>query len=278
MFFLNYLVGRYFMNTSLNTNIQSPQKTLYKWLLSGFCATVLPPAMAFDADTFKNFDVSIATGSTHSTASTSYVQSTPTVPGDDSEIDKNVVENVSNSTTYRAGIGYHFFAEELKDRNFLSDFLVQLNVYRNCAEIHGQVWGTGNPVMNNQDFKAPYSSTRLMLDFKPSVLTYANTSLYPIVGAGVAWNHMSYTQEDASGSDWPTMDSPTGTTKKIVYDFGVGISSQITDHLGASLEYLNTYLGNMTTSGYSTGSLPMYDQPYISIRSESFYLGFNWKF
>lgn len=258
---------------AVNASLKAMKRNKRLGLLTGVCSVVLQPvtANAFTLPGLQNVELSIAAGPTWNDASNSYVQSTPI------ETDLNHVDTVTKSTSYQVGIGYHFFQAQLANRQFFNDFLVQLNAIHNTATIKGMVWAAGTPLVQNQSFKAPYTSTRLMIDIKPALFTYAQTAFYPIMGLGIAWNRMSYSQEQ-SDSDWGTIDAGAATSKNIAYDLGFGFRSKISQNVSASLEYVSTHLGRMTPSDYSTGTQEMLSPPSFPVRSESVLLGLSWRF
>ena len=247
-------------------------KFKYKALM---CSLLLLPvaSMAFDASTFKDFEVSVAAGPTWGDTSNTYVQSTRI------EVDMNHVDNVSTSTSYQIGVGYHLFADKLADQQYFNDFLVQLNlIHSSESTISGTVWADNNPNIQNQSFKAPYTSTRLMLDLKPTLFSIDRMSFYPIAGLGIAWNRISYSQELIDGSDWYTIDAPAATSKNLAYDLGFGVRGKITENLSATLEYMTTHLGGMEPADYSTGAQPMYDAPNFNVRTDNILFGLSWRF
>ncbi len=239
--------------------------SIYSVLLTPIAANAIAPNI------FKELEVSSAAGPSWSTSSNSYVQPTWF------ETDLNHVDNVTHSTSYQMGIGYHLFAEQLRQRQFLNDFLVQLNFNHNSATINGMVWDASNPAYQNQRFQAPFTSNRLMIDLKPSLYSYLRTSVYAIGGLGIAWNTLSYT-ETQNNSGLPIIIAPASTAKNLAYDLGFGFKSKINEHLSASLEYVSTHLGHMQSAAYSTGSQALYNAPSFPVRTTCALLGFSWTF
>lgn len=239
----------------------------------GITFVVLFPfsAFAFSNSDLKNFDISLATGPTWTHASNGYIQVSPI------ETDTDLVLHTTKSAAYRLGVGYHFFTDQLANRQFFNDLFVQLNWYRNSATIQGVVWDQGSPNAENQSFRAPLTSSRLMLDVKPSLFTYQDISFYPIAGLGIAWNQISYTEE-AIQTDWSTAQLSQATNKNLAYDLGFGFNAPLTKNLNASLEYISTHLGRVAPNSDSSGTQSVMSAPEFPVRSQSILLGLSWKF
>jgi opacity protein-like surface antigen len=237
-----------------------------------------PPifASATSVDALKNLDISLAAGSTWSRADNANLQLSS------DEADFNRVAHVTKSATYRLGVGYHCFADQLSRRKFFNDLLVQINWDHNSATIAGFVWDNGSPNMQNQSFRAPFTSSRLMLDIKPSLFTFYHTSFYPLAGLGLAWNQISYadTPIDPATPGWAAagVQLPQASNKSVAYDLGGGLRTQVSKHLSASLEYVNTYLGRMAPNAQSVSEQSIIKPPVFPVRSQTVFLGFSWTF
>ena len=229
------------------------------------------PALALTSTTFKDLDLSIAVGPSWYKASNGYVQPYPT------ETDLDHVDHVTKSTSYQIGIGYHLFAEQLANRQFFNDFLIQLNASQSSATIKGDVWDAGNPSMQYQSFKAPFTTTRLMVDIKPSLVSYMNTMFYPIAGLGIAWNRLSYTETQTT-SYIGAVDAPAHTSKNLVYDLGLGLSSKITENMRVTVEYISTHLGRMAPCDYSTSEQTVSSMPNFPVQTTTVLFGLSWRF
>lgn len=236
----------------------------------------LTSSFASSIEYLKNLDISAAIGPTWSLADNTNLQ----LSSIETDIDR--VSHITKSTTYRAGLGYHFFADQLNNRPFFNDLLVQINWSHNSATIKGLVWDNGNPNVANQSFHTPFTTTSLMLDIKPSLFTFYQTSFYPIAGLGLAWNQVSYydTPIDPETPSWATsgIQLPQASNKSIAYDLGCGFRTNLTKHLSTSLEYVNTYLGRMAPNAQSLSEQSIIKPPVFPVRSQTVFLGFSWTF
>jgi opacity protein-like surface antigen len=152
-----------------------------------------------------------------------------------------VVEHVAANPSVKVGVGYHFFTQQLANRSFFNDLLVELNYYHAKGSMNGQVWLGGDPEFNYWTFRAPFSSTRLMLDVKPSLFTYQHISPYPIVGLGMAWTQLAFNETpvfQTAADQGAYTNLRSQLNRKINYDLGLGARYAVTDHLAVSLEYM----------------------------------------
>lgn len=232
-----------------------------------FTLSLLPAAAA----DFSHMELAIAAGPSWYKASNGYTQPYT------QETDLDHVNNVTKSSVYQVGLGYRIFMAQASERVFFNDILVQLNLSQSSATIKGTVWDNGNPAMAYQSFAAPFTSRRLMLDVKPSLVHLSDFSLYPIAGLGVAWNRLSYSETQINA--YPgTIDAPAHTTTTVAYDLGLGLSYTITEHLQASLDYVTTHLGRMSPSSYSTTNQTLVSEAHFPVRTTSVLVGLSWKF
>jgi opacity protein-like surface antigen len=223
----------------------------------------------------SNVEISAAGGLTWLNAGNSSIVISPI------ETDTLRVNNITSSAIWRAGVGYHAFAAQLSHRSFLNDLLLELNGYYSNMTIRGNVYQYQSSDYNNYSFRAPITSTRLMFDVKPGLFTYQRFSSYAIFGAGVAFNNTSYAEE-AIDSSTPS-DSPTALQPKqnigAAYDLGIGVSLVESAHLKVLLEYLYTYMGNVSPSNTSGSGAVLANPPApFGINTQSAFLGFNWRF
>ncbi len=93
---------------------------------------------------------------------------------------------------WAASAGVRLWIDQDKHQLFLNEFLIDLALYHSSARAKGIVWQYGYPQFNNYQFKAPMTSTRLMLEIKPGLLTWKDLSPYPILSLGISLNNMSY--------------------------------------------------------------------------------------
>jgi opacity protein-like surface antigen len=231
-------------------------------------------ALAFSAAAFSsNLEISAAMGPSWIHANSTQLIVSPY------ETDSLKTKNISSSAQWKIGLGYHLFAEQLAQRKFFNDLLLELNLYRNSGTLKGNVWQFELPEFNNYTFSAPITSTRLMLDVKPSLFTFHAISFYPILGMGISWNKISY-QETAIDSE--TSDSSQSlsqhTNTNFTYDAGLGARFDISEHLNASVEYLYTHLGTVSPSAISLTNTALLSPPKFKLSNQSVLFGLGWKF
>lgn len=119
------------------------------------------------------------------------------------ERDANKVASSSSNLLYSAGIGRHLWTDALRKNKVMTGLLVQANYYYGETSVKGNVWGYESPAVNNYTFRAPMSSSRLMLDIKPELFVYKGFTPYGIIGAGASWNKMSYSESLICGEADP---------------------------------------------------------------------------
>jgi len=225
-------------------------------------------------NSFQNLEISAAVGPNWAkTSSTHLVVSSY-------ETDSVLVSSVANHPLWKIGVGYRFFADQLQQRSFLNDLLVELNLYQSSETVHGNTWQYQLPQFNNYSFSAPVTSTRLMLDAKPGLFTMKHVSLYPILGLGASWNNMAYNETVTGAAVSPNSGYALkrSTASSFAYDLGAGIRIDFTEHLSATLEYLYANLGNISPSGTSKNGDPIMSSPTFNVCNNSLLLGINWKF
>jgi opacity protein-like surface antigen len=236
------------------------------------------PYSAFAANfwvtnSLNNFELSAAVGPNWAQTSSTHLVVSPY------ETDSVLVNNISNYAFWKIGVGYHFFTEKLQQRSFFNDLLVELNLYQSWFTVTGDVWQYQLPQFNNFTFKAPITSTRLMLDVKPTLITVRHISFYPILGVGNSWNNVAY-NEVVSGQDVPDGSNyllNTSANSNFAFDVGVGLRADFNEHISASVEYLYTNLGNVTSTGTSKNSDPIIATPTFNIYNQGLLLGLSWK-
>lgn len=231
------------------------------------------PAFATASSVPKNIEISVAAGPNWTHANNTNLVVSPY------ETDSVRTNSVSNSALWKVGIGYHPFEKKLKKRQFINDLLLELNLYRSTATVRGNVWQYQLPQFNNYSFRAPLTSTRLMLDVKPSLFKWHKISLYPILGIGVGMNDMSYHESVTGiGVDPNSAESLSRKTNtNFVYDLGVGVRVMLTTHLIASLEYLYTDLGKVSPNGSPANNVALTSAPSFTMYSQAILFGLNWK-
>lgn len=193
--------------------------------------------------------------------------------------DTDAVTSVSNSVAWQVGIGYSLFKEQLSQRTFFNRLLIELNLYQTNGTLTGDVWVNQNPADNNDyTFRAPVTSTRLMLDIKPNLMTWHGVSAYPIMGLGMAWNKIAYYETPVNPGDVSYFSLGTHTTSHFASEIGAGVSANITDHLRATIEYLYVNLGDATPANTSSTFINPDTPPTFSLHDQSLTAGLSWNF
>lgn len=196
------------------------------------------------------------------------------------EVDSDVAVNqVSNNGTWKVGVGYYLFEDMLAERAYLNHLLFEVNVYQITGSINGDVLQYQTTQFNNYSFNAPFTSTRLMFDFKPSLYSWQHVSLYPILGIGVTWNKLSYhetiTGTDVIADSQLTLGAHTKT--QVAGDVGVGVAAMLTEHLTGFAEYVYGFLGNSSPAGSSANGVPLMSAPSFSFQTQSLLFGLSLK-
>lgn len=195
------------------------------------------------------------------------------------ETDKNEVDDHSARGMWKIGVGYYFFDECLRQRDYLNHLLLELNLYQTSASVAGNVLQYELPQFNNYHFDAPVTSTRLMFDFKPSLFTWENITPYPILGVGVTWNSISY-REKPKGSDIDSMSRLILSKHKMArfaLEAGAGLNVVLSEHIAISAEYIYAFLGKGSPANDPANDVQLARAPSFSLHNQSFLFGFNIK-
>lgn len=222
----------------------------------------------------KGFEFSIAAGPSWLQTNDTTLEVSPY------QTDSVQVDQIANNVAWKMGVGYDFLAAGSDNTTLFDHFLVELNLYHNSGAFSGDAWEYQLPEFNNYSFRAPVSSTRLMLDFKPSFGSWHDVTPYPIVGFGVAWNRLSY-EESVTNADVPTtsyQSLASSTTRNFASEFGAGVRTQVSDHLSLSLEYLYANLGTAKPSSTSNSDAALTSPPLFSVHDQNLLFGLNWAF
>lgn len=217
------------------------------------------------------FEISLGIGPSWFSANDALIDLTPF------ESDKAAVNNVSSAALTKIGLGYHLPSHP----KYFNDLLLELNYYHVNASINGNVWMGGDPNFNNWNFRAPLSSSRLMLDFKPAFPVIANLSAYPIIGAGLAWNKLAYNETATfSGAQEQNNDVHLawGLNRRISYDIGFGFRYPVSTHLSTSIEYLFNQQGRLSSSKDNTTEQTVLSAPSFMTRSQNVLWNLAWRF
>jgi opacity protein-like surface antigen len=199
------------------------------------------------------------------------------------ERDTSDPTHIATTAVYRLGFGYYIFQNWFTPDSFFNSLLAELNLYHSNMNIKGNVYQSGQLDLQNYTFHAPFSSTSLMLDFKPGFLTYGNFSPYAILGLGVGWNQIYY-REAVASPDVPadSFISLTSRTKQdFTYDLGLGVRYPFTKNISGSLEYIYNHLGNATpnsTSGSSASRTNIQIPPTFTLYNQSIFFNVIYNF
>ena len=143
----------------------------------------------------------------------------------------------------------------------------------------GDVWLDQDPNDSNSfTFRAPVTSTRLMLDFKPNLFTWHGFSAYPIAGLGIAWNKIAYYETPVNPESQNYYSLGSHTTSHLASEVGMGFSAKLSNHLSATLEYLYADLGEATPSDTSSTHQNPETPPTFKLYNQSLTAGLTWGF
>jgi opacity protein-like surface antigen len=144
--------------------------------------------------------------------------------------------------------------------------------------MQGNVYQYGLAQFNNYTFQAPFTSTRLMLDTKPSLFTWRDVSAYFIGGIGMAWNEISYDEFAAIGIPQNSaLALSNHTSIQLAWDIGAGIRLKLMEHLSATAEYVYAFLGNGSPKNDPNG-INLTESPRFSFQTQSLLLGLSLSF
>lgn len=223
----------------------------------------------------NNFELSLNVGSQWSqAANTSVIVTQPY------ETDDIYVNHVSNATLLDIGFGYHFSTKNFINQKFIDDLLLQINLSRSTETTTGSVSRYQSSQFNNYNFNAPIVTEKLMLDFKPTLITYHQLSFYPTFGAGIAQNKTAYNEISSETGVDPSSVYLLNNNHhtNFAYEIGAGSRFTITKNVSASLDYLYINSGKFIPSGTSTDGSTLSTAPVFKIRSQAVTAGINFKF
>jgi len=170
------------------------------------------------------------------------------------------------------GVGYMiplFDAEEYSDEvQWFPGIEPQLNVYYLDGNTDGDVYLFESPDFNNARYGLDIESTRLMFDTALTFASWRNVSVYGLAGLGIAWNHVGFNitpDDDCPYTLYPESRSQTN----FAYEFGGGVTFDITERVAFSAEYLYT--------GFSDVDVKMngYESDNIELNSQAVFFGFR---
>jgi len=195
------------------------------------------------------------------------------------ETDLNKLSGTTTKGTWKLGIGYELFEEQLRQRSYFNRLLLELNVYQASNTIEGNVWQYELPQFNNYTFDAPIPSTRLMLDVKPSLITWNRLSPYLILGVGASWNKVSYDETALAGIDPSSALSLSEHTQtQLAWDLGVGLNIQIVEDVSLTAEYIYGFLGEGSPDNNSGKTPYLSEPPSFSYQIQSLLIGLSVKY
>lgn len=240
-------------------------------LLLANCAYAGSMGEATSSIHHKNLQVSLAGG-----ANWYNVQNTSLVISP-FETDSARVNSISTGGAWKAGVGYYLFEETLANRPYLHHLLLEANVYQTFTTLRGNVWQFELPEFNNYNFRAPITSSRLMLDVKPSLFTLDRISPYAILGVGVTWNTVSYRETGTGAGVDPNsvLSLSRNTTSQVAWDVGAGLNLAITNYLSATAEYIYSFLGHGSPANGPLNDVRLSSAPRFSLQTQSFLLGLS---
>lgn len=243
-------------------------------ILSTLTLIVLGSTPAFASNHWKNIEISGAGGVSWLNTEDTHLKISAY------ETDKNTVNSTSVDGAWKFGLGYYLFDEALKHRSYFNHMLLELNVYQTSSTIKGEVWQYELPQFNNYDYKAPLKSTRLMLDFKPSLITWGRFTPYLIVGVGAAWNKLSYNEssDDSGTSPSSALSLSDHTEAQLAWDLGAGFNLTLTEQLNLSVEYIYAFMGDSEPGSYSDSGIEISSPPVFSTQMQTVLLGLNYRF
>lgn len=251
-----------------NSSFRVSNCTSSKHLCSVILATVL---LTISAQSFssKKMEFSIAGGFNQTHIKNTSLTISPY------ETDSVLIKQLHDSGMWKVGIGSYFFDEH---REFFNSFLLELNFYRSEGDIDGVVWQYQLPQFNNYGVYAPYSNTRLVVDVKPGLFTWNAISPYLILGIGATWNSMSYQETVAGVEDQPGSNLILNNkiSTHFAYDLGVGSRVTLDKHLSVSIEYLYTYLSQMSPGREETNSVQLTSAPIFRLYNQALLFGLTW--
>jgi opacity protein-like surface antigen len=196
-----------------------------------------------------------------------------------SETDKNKISDSSPHGTWKAGFGYSLMEDHFQQRKYLNRLLLELNVYQVSNTVKGKVWQYELPQFDNYKFSAPLTSTRLMFDVKPTLMTWNKLSPYLIVGAGASWNKVSYEERPAPGINPNSALSLSHHTQtELAWDLGAGLNYQVTEDVSLTAEYIYGFLGEGEPGENSANGRVLLEAPNFSYQIQSLLFGVSVKY
>lgn len=195
------------------------------------------------------------------------------------ETDSVQVLNSSTTALWNIGIANHAFIQSETPRQYFNRLGVEVNVYATSGLMRGDVWQYQLPQFNNYTFRAPYQSTRFMLDFKPNLFDHPYASLFGILGIGVALNNLAYYEQITGAGITPNSNLwiPRRLRTNLGYDVGLGLNKKASERFDIFLEYLYAYLGKTTTSPIEEKNNVNYTSaPNFILTDQSLLFGVHW--
>jgi len=202
----------------------------------------------------------------------------PTIRVTPSETNRLSQENGSqlDSWTAQLGVGYViplFDSERFSDEiQWLPAIEPQINVYYLSGDNKGDVYFDSSNDFDVADYKMRIDSTRLMFDLGVTLASYRNFSVYGLAGIGPSWNDIDYSATpNANGEDCGVGHvSADSNSTNFAYEFAAGITYDLNDDFGVSLQYLFAGFSDVEVEDSGLKSSD------IDLHSNSIMLGLRW--
>lgn len=190
-------------------------------------------------------------------------------------------DNDWDSWTAQIGVGYVqplFCAEECSNElQWLTAIQPQINLYYVDGNVNGDLDYNGSHHYKSES-TLKIQSTRLMLDGELTLAQWRNISVYGLAGLGIAWNRVGLNAHGLHGFDPDTQDEweiegfsdCKQTSTSFAYEFGGGITADVTDRLGVSLQYLFTGMDAVELSSHH------HDGTDFHLNTQALMLGLRW--
>jgi opacity protein-like surface antigen len=127
-----------------------------------------------------------------------------------------------------------------------------LNLRYFDQNVQGQIYQYQEPDLDNYTYNLSVESTRLMFDISLTLATVQRFSLFLQGGAGAGWTQTSYSDMPNEGIPSGSLSINNRTNSGFVSEVGGGISYDIQENFGISLQYLYANYGTIKTSSTAT--------------------------
>lgn len=178
-----------------------------------------------------------------------------------------------------AGYVYPLFWEfndekSINDIQWFTAITPQINFYiLNNSDLQGEVYRLEDIDDNDAAYTLNFESTRLMFDTALTIAKLRKLSLYGIAGLGVAWNDLGLAMTPYADTNLEPLNFNSGSSTGFAYEFGAGLTYELDEELGISLQYLYTGFNDVEISGQD--DIFSVTNSDLKITSQSLLLGFN---